>query len=58
MDLSRHINAISIGVMLIPLKIERSLLVVAILITASPVLAFSVLVMGTVISITVLALGH
>jgi hypothetical protein len=58
MDLSRHINAIIIGVILTSLKIELSWWVVALIMAAWPVLAISVLVLGLVVPLPLLALGH
>jgi hypothetical protein len=57
MDLSRHINALFIGVLLAPLIGVRSWWVVALLL-ARPVLALSILVMGLVMPMPVLALDH
>jgi uncharacterized membrane protein YadS len=58
LDLSRHINAIIIGVILTPLKRERSWWVVALIVAAGPVLALSILLMGLVMPLPMLALGH
>jgi uncharacterized membrane protein YadS len=58
LDLSRHINAIIIGVILTPLKRERSWWVVALVLAARPVLTISILVMGLVLPMPMLALGH
>jgi hypothetical protein len=44
--------------MLILLKIERSGWVVALIMAARPVLALSILVMGSVLPLPMLALGH
>jgi uncharacterized membrane protein YadS len=58
MDLNRHINAIVIGVILTPLKRERSWWVVALIMAAKSVLALSLLLLGLVMPLPMLALGH
>jgi hypothetical protein len=58
LDLSRHINAIIISVNLTPLKRERSWWVVALILAARPVLAISFLILGLVMLMPMLALGH
>ena len=58
MDLNQHINVIITGVMSIPLVLERSWLVVTLLLAASPALAFSFLSILPIMPMPMLALGH